>query len=144
MEARPVLKRIRKGEEKINPEKIEEKESGKIAVIRIRGTVTLHGDFTKTMDMLGLFKRNFCVVLPKTPVYLGMVAKVKDHVTWGEIDEQTRKELQEKRGQKNKKFFRLNSPRGGLGRRGVKGTFKQAGALGYRGEKINDSIKRML
>ena len=47
--------------------------------------------------------------------------------------------------QKSKKpFIRLNSPRKGYGRKGVKKTFAMGGALGDRKEAINDLIKRML
>ena len=43
-----------------------------------------------------------------------------------------------------KKFFRLSPPRKGFGRKGIKFAFTKGGALGYRGIKINDLIKRML
>jgi len=43
-----------------------------------------------------------------------------------------------------KTFFRLNPPRKGWERGGIKKPFTQGGALGYRGEKINDLIKRMI
>ncbi|HIQ51584.1 MAG TPA: 50S ribosomal protein L30 [Nautiliaceae bacterium] len=43
-----------------------------------------------------------------------------------------------------KTFFRLNPPRKGWERGGIKKAFTQGGALGYRGEKINDLIKRMI
>ncbi|MBI2545566.1 uL30 family ribosomal protein [Candidatus Woesearchaeota archaeon] len=126
------------------PEKAAGKDKkDKIAVIRLRGNVTIKTEFEHTMQMLGLYKRNFCVVIPKNAAYLGMVEKVKDHVTWGEIDAAMLKELQDKRGQ-GKRFFRLNSPQGGLGRRGIKAPFSKAGSLGYRGNKINDLIRRML
>ena len=60
-----------------------------------------------------------------------MVKKVKDYVTWGEINEETLKELVKKRGEfvkqnsdnyfefekkKYKKFFRLSPPKKGYGR----------------------------
>jgi large subunit ribosomal protein L30 len=82
-----------------------------------------------------------------------MIKKVKDYVTYGEIDDETEKLLVEKRGEKTKdkegkevmkKFFRLSPPRKGFGRKGIKFAFSQGGALGYRGTKINDLIKRML
>ena len=47
-------------------------------------------------------------------------------------------------GQKIRKNFRLNSPRKGYGRKGIKVSFNEGGALGYRGNKINDLIKRMI
>jgi len=127
-----------------NTKKLLNKKGNNIAVVRIRGRVTIKGTLAKTLQMLRLYKRNYCVVIPETPTYIGMIEKVKDHVTWGEIDELTLKELQEKRVTSDKKFYRLNSPRGGLGRRGLKASFSKAGALGYRGRKINDLIKKMI
>ena len=69
----------------------------RIAVIRIRGRVGIKKEAKNTMDMLRLYKRNTCVVIPNTSAYVGMLTKVKDYTTWGEIDEQTFKELMEKR-----------------------------------------------
>ncbi|MDD5177736.1 MAG: 50S ribosomal protein L30 [Candidatus Nanoarchaeia archaeon] len=43
-----------------------------------------------------------------------------------------------------KLFFRLNPPRHGFDNKSIKRTFVQGGALGYRKEKINDLIMRML
>ena len=45
---------------------------------------------------------------------------------------------------KYKPYFRLNPPRKGFGRKGIKVDFKIGGALGERKEKINDLIKRMM
>ena len=47
-------------------------------------------------------------------------------------------------GKKIKKIFRLNSPKKGYGRKGIKVSFNNGGALDYRGDKINDLIKRMI
>lgn len=41
------------------------------------------------------------------------------------------------------KPFRLHPPRKGYERGGVKRSFKAGGALGYRGEHINDLLRRM-
>lgn len=43
-----------------------------------------------------------------------------------------------------KPVFRLNPPLKGFERAGIKKPFKTGGALGYRGEKINELIERML
>ena len=94
--------------------------------------------------MLRLFKKNFCVLLDDTPDMRGMLIKVKDYVTWGEIDDETLKSLKEKRSDKDKKFFRLNPPKKGFGRKGIKVPFGIGGALGDRKEKINDLINRMV
>ena len=121
----------------------------KIAIIRIRGLVDLKKEIRDTMELLSVFRRNYCVVLENTPSNLGMVKKVKDYVTYGEIDEETLKLMASKKQEKNpdgtpKKFFRLNPPRGGFERKGIKTPFSQKGALGYRGAKINDLIRKML
>jgi len=80
-----------------------------------------------------------------------MINKVKDYATWGDIDDATLKALIEKRSEKNpddpkrtKPYFRLNPPKKGFGRKGIKVPFSKRGALGNRKEKINDLIKRML
>ena len=84
---------------------------------------------------------------------MGMLNKTKDFITYGEIDEDTLKELREKRLEKTKdkqgkevekKFFRLSPPRGGFERKGIKASFNIGGVLGPRGDKINDLIKRMI
>lgn len=139
-----------------------------LAAIRVRGLTGIKIKIEDTLKMLRLYKKNYCCVLPNNPVYSGMLKKAKDYITWGEIDEETYKTLVEKRGEefngretdikkkivyndffvfenkKIKKYFRLNPPRKGFGRKGIKHSFKQGGALGYRGEKINDLIKRMV
>ncbi len=43
-----------------------------------------------------------------------------------------------------KPFFRLNPPRKGYGKKGIKKAFKLGGPLGYRGENINDFLKGMM
>lgn len=125
----------------------------KIAIIRVRGLIGISSGIKDTLNMLNLYKKNYCVILPNNPNYLGMIKKVKDYVTWGNIDSETEKLLLEKRGRKvknrgcrevMKKFFRLNSPRKGFGRKGIKLPFSVSGALGDRKEKINDLIKRMI
>lgn len=122
-----------------------------IAVIRIRGCIGVDGSISDTLEMLKLHKKNFCIIQKSTPSIMGMVKKAKDYITWGEVDEALLKELIEKRGELNPKdksrtkpFFRLHPPRKGYGRKGIKKPFNVGGALGYRGDKINDLIKRML
>ncbi|MEM4259668.1 MAG: uL30 family ribosomal protein [Candidatus Woesearchaeota archaeon] len=121
----------------------------KIAIIRIRGDVRIRNVIRDTFKLMGLYKKHNCVILDSIPSNMGMVEKVKDFVTFGEINDETYKLLIEKRGEKNsegkiKKTFRLHPPIGGYERKGTKKSFTQKGALGYRGEKINDLIKRMI
>jgi large subunit ribosomal protein L30 len=147
--------------------KSESLKGGKVAVVLVRGTVRVSHKVKKTLELLKLNRKNHCVVLENNPVIKGMINKVKDYVTWGEISEETFKELIEKRGEdflartqdlkgkynykclelngkKYKTYFKLNPPRKGFGRKGIKLSFNVGGGLGYRGEKMNDLIKRML
>ena len=156
--------------------------SQRIAVIRVRGETGVMKKIKYTLHMLRLYKKNNCIILKNTPSHLGFLHRIKDYVTWGELDKTTFKELIEKRGRiiSNKPFtesylkektnqtlsefiedffvykkeikdvpglklfFRLNPPRKGFEKKGVKKPFSLGGALGYRKEKINDLIKRML
>ncbi len=129
----------------------ESKPNKKFAVVRVRGLVRVRKDINYTMDLLGLYRKNYCVLIDAKNI--GMIKKVKDYVTYGEIDQETEDLLIKKKGEKTKdkagkevmkKFFRLNSPKKGFGRKGIKISFSKSGALGYRGNKINDLIKRML
>jgi large subunit ribosomal protein L30 len=117
---------------------VKESSQGKIAVILIRSIVGSNYSVKDTLRMLRLKKKNICVVLEKTPGNLGMVKKIKDLVTWVELNEEVLGLL------KDQKTINLHPPRGGFERKGIKIPFKVGGALGYRGEKINDLIKRML
>ena len=142
--------------------------NGKLVVIRVRGIIGINSNIERTLEQLALYKKNFCVVVPNNKSYLGMVMKVKDYVTWGNIDEETFSFLTSKKGEeykgriadskgkikynrflsvkekKIKKHFRLNSPRKGYGRKGVKVSFNKGRALGYRGDEIKDLLKRMI
>ncbi|MBI2654662.1 uL30 family ribosomal protein [Candidatus Woesearchaeota archaeon] len=140
----------------------------RLAAIRVRGIVGIKSQVESTLRMLRLYKKNYCCVLPSNKIYEGMLKEAKDYLTWGEISEDTFKILVDKRGEefkgretdskgkikykgfmiigdkKIKEYFRLNAPKKGFGRKGIKHSFKQGGALGYRGSAINDLIKRMV
>jgi large subunit ribosomal protein L30 len=68
------------------------------AVIRVRGSVNVKGDIKDTLKMLRLNRVNHLVLLPKTKSYAGMLQKVKDYVTWGEIKPETLAKIIIRRG----------------------------------------------
>ena len=143
-----------------------------LAVIRIRGKLDKSKDVKETFNRLRLRRKHVCVLLPENESNKGMIHKVKDFVTYGEIDKATLKELLEKRGRLAgdkkvsqlkedfvdslisgkakladagiKPFFRLAPPRQGFGRVGIKKGFAEKGALGYRGKEINALLKKMI
>ncbi len=151
------------------------------AVIRVRGTVNVKSDIKDTLKILRLNRVNHCVLLPKSKSYSGMLQKVKDYVTWGEIMPETLakmilyrgrlmgdKKISDRYIKANTKYksimsfakavsqeeakyqdlkdikpvIRLHPPRKGY--EGIKRSYKSGGALGYRGEDINEIIGRMI
>ncbi len=151
------------------------------AVIRVRGQPDVSYDIEYTMGLLGVNKVNHCAIVPENASTKGMLQKVKDYTTYGEINAETLAQLIRIRGRLSgdrmitdeylaensdfktveelakaiiendyrmkdveaaKPVFRLHPPVKGY--EGNKRSYKNGGALGYRGEAINDLIARML
>ncbi len=68
------------------------------AVIKVRSSVNVRRNIKDTLKMLRLNKVNHCVLLPETKSYAGMLQKVKDYVTWGEIKPETLAKMIIRRG----------------------------------------------
>ena len=153
---------------------------GLLAVVRLRGSVDQPQDIKHALNLLSLNRPNHAVVIPNDPTHLGMLQKLKDVVTWGEINKKTLGELIKKRGRivgnkkidtkylKDHKFetmsafitavydgkadmrridglkplFRLHPPRKGF--KSLKNPITRGGDLGYRGEKINELLDKMM
>ena len=58
------------------------------AIIRLKGQAGKKKEINDTLNMLRLKSANNCVVVPETPDFKGMIGKVKDYVTYGEIDKE--------------------------------------------------------
>ena len=151
------------------------------AVIRVRGQPDVNYDIEYTMKLLGINKVNHCAIVPENAVTKGMLQKIKDYTTYGEINEETLAKLIRVRGrlegdkmitdeylaensdfktveelakaiiendykmkdlEKGKPVFHLHPPVKGY--EGNKRSYKNGGALGYRGDAINALIARML
>lgn len=140
-----------------------------LAVIRIRGTVDNKKEIKDAFKMINLEKKHRCVLVPEKPEFIGMLMKVKDFVTWGPISDKTLVELVRKRGRtlhderlgedkvnevvkkikegkiretSLKHYFRLSPPK-----KGFKKSLKQhypKGAIGNRGDEINELLERMI
>jgi|PlaIllAssembly_1097288.scaffolds.fasta_scaffold354895_2 large subunit ribosomal protein L30 len=158
-------------------------EKKRMVMVRVRGEVHVNADIEDTLRLLHLVHINHCVVIDTRPEYAGMIAKVKDYVTWGEVAPETFEHLLVKRGKiaggkaltdeymkKNTKYatikkfaddflafkaemkdaagvkpvFKLSPPVKGYDRGGIKKPYSLGGALGYRKEKINELIERMI
>lgn len=132
------------------------------AIIRIRGTVNVKKGVKDALKMLRLTRVNHCVLVTKDPTFDGMLKKVREYVTWGEVSQDMLEKLIWKRGSikgreidqrmakeiaKDMKksgvnpVFRLSPPSGGY--KAIKLLYPR-GDLGYRGGKINNLLKRMI
>lgn len=149
-----------------------------LAVVRIRGNIGVRREFKDALKILRLRDMNNCVVVPDNPSNRGMMKKVRNYVTFGEINfesflamlgkrgrvkgkrldgntvketgydsvEQLAKEIFEGKAKLKKvdslePVFRLTPPSGGF--KSTR-THYPKGDLGYRGDAINDLIKRMI
>lgn len=116
-----------------------------IAVIRIRGQVGLKKEVKETLDRLRVRRKYACRVFENpNEAQLGMIKKMRDFVSYGEISPELHKKLIDARGKKDsegnlKPFFRLHPPRGGAK---TKLHYPQ-GILGENKE-IDKLIERML
>lgn len=113
--------------------------SGRIAAVRVRGMQGVSERVQRTLYQLGLRRKHAFAVLPDTTTTRAMLAAARDYCTWGEASDETVKTLVQR---KKSKKTGLHPPRGGW-KASIKKHFPK-GALGYRGEKINDLIKKML
>lgn len=137
------------------------------AVIRIRGGAGTSRKILDTLDMLNLKRKFNCTLVPENESYKGMLRKVQNFVTWGEVDEDTMELLLDRRGSGAegqdfdtekvvkglkggetlnelglKRRMRLTPPSGGF-KKSVKKIYP-GGEAGYRGDKINELLKKMI
>lgn len=120
-----------------------------LAAVLVRGLRGAQVPTRDALDSVRLRNKNVCVVLPDNAHTRGVFTRCKDYITFGSITEETKKLLEEKRGEKGadgklKPFFRMHPPRGGFERKGIKKTFAEGGVLGNRGAKMDDLLRRMI
>ena len=142
------------------------------AVVRIRGSIKVNKEVKYTLTLLKLKNVNNCALVKDNDAMRGCLQKIKDYVTFGEVDEKVFEKLVAKWGRLSgkkrltpeaakkidvksilegktrlqdhgvKPFFRLHPPKKGY--EGVKTPFTMGGALGYRGKEINELLERMI
>lgn len=120
----------------------------KLAVIRIKGMIGISKPVQETLHRLRLRRKYACVVLENpTEAQIKMIKNLRDYVAFGELNDETYKQLVEQRGKKDssgkiKPFFRLHPARGGMETKKHFGVGK--GVLGDHKDKINELVVRML
>lgn len=117
---------------------------GFLIIIRIRGAPKMSQIIERTLTQLHLTTRHAAVILADTPSIRGMIKKVNSFVAWGEVADDTVKQLESKRAGSVKHAFKLASPKKGMFRKGIKLPSKAGGMLGYHGKDINELVSRMI
>ena len=150
------------------------------AVVKVRGSISAKREARETLDMLRLDKTNNAVLIDNRPSYMGMLYRVQNYVTWGEVSKETVAMLLKERGRfaggnnltaesveelgyksigalaeaiasckaeyqklsNIQPVFKLHPPSKGFKGK-TKKSYSSGGEAGYRGEKINELIKRM-
>ena len=75
-----------------------EKNGRCLALIRLRGNVGIRKEFEYVFKLLHLTRKNHVTLLEETESSLGMIRKIKDYSTWGEVTLETLSLLLKKRG----------------------------------------------
>jgi len=115
-----------------------------IAAIRIRGQVGLNKDVKETLSRLRLRKKYACVIIDEpNEAQLGMLQKMRNFISYGEITEETKAKVIKARGKivngELKPFFALHPARGGMKTK----LYYPQGVLGENKE-IDKLLERML
>jgi len=151
-----------------------------IAVVKVRGAIRAQREAKETLDMLHLTRTNHAVLIDNRPAVMGMLKRVQNYVTWGEVSKETVAMLLQKRGRlagdkkltdeyaekigyksigelaeavasckvEHRKLpdmqpvFKLHPPTKGFKGK-TKKSYGAGGETGYRGEGINELVKRM-
>jgi large subunit ribosomal protein L30 len=152
-----------------------------LAVVKVRGTIRAQREARETLNMLHLARSNHAVLIDNRPSFIGMLYRVQNYVTWGEVSKETVAVLLKKRGrlagdkkltdEYTKKIgyksidalaeaitsckveyqklpniqplFKLPPPSKGFKGK-TKKSYASGGEAGYRGEAINELLKRMV
>jgi large subunit ribosomal protein L30 len=68
------------------------------AVVKVRGTISAQREARETLELLRLAKTNNAVLIDNRPSYMGMLYRVQNYVTWGEVSKETVALMLTKRG----------------------------------------------
>jgi large subunit ribosomal protein L30 len=69
-------------------------------VVRMRGTVNVPYWANTTLESLNLSKKFRATIVPESTAYLGMLNRIRQLVTWCRVDNETVKDLLDKKGRK--------------------------------------------
>lgn len=70
-------------------------------VVRMRGTVNVPYWANTTLESLNLSKKFRATIVPESTEYFGMLNRIRQLVTWCRVDNETVKDLLDKKGRKS-------------------------------------------
>ena len=141
-----------------------------IGIVLVRGTIGTRPEVRETLKRLNLTRKNGVVFVEDTPQTRGMLRVVKDYVTYGAVKDETVTAVIEARGETPamrasrvpgrdprpasgrqgtiagtsvRLPIRLNPPRKGFERGGIKKPFSIGGVLGER-TTMDELLMRMI
>jgi large subunit ribosomal protein L30 len=114
-----------------------------IAAVKVRGSIDADEKVTATFNSLNLDSTNQVILLKDEASSKGMLNKVKDYVTYGEVSEETVEALEERAGRDLEAgdTVNLSPPSGGY--RSTKKNVNQGGSLGER-QNLDELIQKMV
>jgi large subunit ribosomal protein L30 len=69
-----------------------------LAVLRLRGSVNISRELEYVFALLHLHRKNHVTLMRDSPSNLGMIRKIKDYATWGEVSPAIISQLLQQRG----------------------------------------------
>ncbi len=133
------------------------------AAIRVRGTVNIPPKIKRAFKQLNLNKPNHLVLLKENKISEGQLKLLSPYITYGVINKSTLAKLLKKRARlvgdkklneewlKKKNFNSfldladaIIQNKITLQKLGIRKSYKEGGALGFRGDDINQLILRMM
>jgi large subunit ribosomal protein L30 len=108
-----------------------------IAAVKVRGSVDASEDISRTLESLGLVKKNQCRFVEEDEAVKGMLEKAKDYITYGTVDDEIVEELEAEAGD----VVSLTPPSGGF--KNTRKNVNEGGALGRR-ENVSDLLRKMI
>ena len=58
-------------------------------MVKVRGTISAQREVRETLQLLRLTRTNNAVLIDNRPSYKGMLYRVQNYVTWGEVSKET-------------------------------------------------------
>lgn len=67
-------------------------------MVKVRGTISAQREVRETLQLLRLTRTNNAVLIDNRPSYVGMLYRVQNYITWGEVSKETVALMLKKRG----------------------------------------------